>query len=76
MAGNNPVFFFDAFMERLDIKADIVVPTVDFAGQIALFALIGGKRAIIGSQFVRVLEASAEDLEGGIRAFIGEVTGM
>lgn len=32
--------------------------------------------AIIGSQFVRVLEASAEDLEGGIRAFIGEVTGM
>lgn len=31
--------------------------------------------AIIGSQFVRVLDASENDLEGGIRKFIGEVTG-
>lgn len=29
--------------------------------------------AIIGSQFVRVLEASEEDLEGGIKRFIGEI---
>lgn len=29
--------------------------------------------AIIGSQFVRVLEASEEDLEGGIREFLGNV---